>query len=66
MKEKKICGVPMKDKPQMGARIQEQDKTFCVKCGSAVSVKWNFCPYCREPVKKNLARRRSAWQSGTL
>lgn len=55
MKEKKICGVPMKDKPQMGARIQEQDKTFCVKCGSAVSVKWNFCPYCREPVKKNLA-----------
>lgn len=66
MNTKNTCGTPSKEQMlSIGAydthskkwmpSIQPGDETPCHKCGKVVSVKWNYCSNCGEPIKKNPA-----------
>lgn len=53
--EKNICGSCTKEQPQTDSRIQTGDETICCGCGRVVSIKWNYCPSCGNPVSKTPA-----------
>ena len=37
----------------IGRRKREKINTKCPECGRPVSSSWNYCPYCRHPLKEN-------------